>query len=136
MPPVYSSFRPKQHKLKSWAGFFLKFKIGADIKSCSSAPILSLSFFFSMTLHPPVDQGLLIIHASRSHSLRHTTAGRDPLDERSARNTDPYMTTHNTQTSMLLVGFEPTIPASEWQQTHALDRPYSGILTHKIVHFT
>ena len=35
------------------------------------------------------------------------------------------MTTHNThnrQASMPPVGFEPTISAGEWPQTHALDR--------------
>jgi len=37
---------------------------------------------------------------------------------------DLYLTTHNThkrQTSKLLVEFEPTIPASKWLETHALD---------------
>ena len=32
-----------------------------------------------------------------------------------------------TSTSMPLAGFEPTIPASEWPQTHALDRSATGI---------
>ena len=36
-------------------------------------------------------------------------------------------TTNTTQTSMPPVGFEPTIPASEWPQTHALDRAATGI---------
>jgi len=42
---------------------------------------------------------------------------------------DLYLTTHNThnrQTSMPLVGFEPTISADEWPQTHALDRAATG----------
>jgi hypothetical protein len=54
----------------------------------------------------------------------HTTLGRTPLDEYSARRRDLYLTTHNThkrQTSMPLARFEPTIPASERRQTHALD---------------
>jgi hypothetical protein len=38
-------------------------------------------FFFPMTQQPLVGQGLLIIEASRSHSFRHTTLGRTPLDE-------------------------------------------------------
>ena len=40
-----------------------------------------------------------------------------------------YLTTHNIhnrQTSMSLVGFEPTISAGEWPQTHALDRAATG----------
>jgi len=42
----------------------------------------------------------------------------------------PDLTTHNfhmRQTSMLLVGFEPTIPTSERPQTHALDLAATGI---------
>ena len=34
--------------------------------------------------------------------------------------------THNRQTSMLPVGFEPTISAGERPQTHALDRAAAG----------
>jgi len=62
-------------------------------------------------------------------TLRHTTLGRTPLDEWSAPRTDLYLTTHNThnrQTSMPPVGFEPTIPAGERPQTHALDRAATG----------
>ena len=62
--------------------------------------------------------------------LRHTTLGRTPLDEWSARRTDLYLTTHNTYTwltSMPPAGFEPAIPASERPQTHALDRVATGI---------
>jgi hypothetical protein len=43
---------------------------------------------------------------------------------------DLYLTTYNTlkrQTSMPLAGFEPAISASEWPQTHALDRAATGI---------
>ena len=56
---------------------------------------------------------------------RHTTVGRTSLDEWSAHRRDLYLTTHNThnrQTSMLPVGFEPTIPAGQGSQTYALDR--------------
>jgi hypothetical protein len=51
---------------------------------------------------------------------RRTTVGRTPLEEWSARRRDLYLTTHNThnrQTSMPLVGFEPTISAGERPQT-------------------
>jgi hypothetical protein len=86
-----------------------------------------------MAQQPLVGQGLLIIEASRSHSLRHTTLGRTPLDEWSARRRDLYLTTHNThkrQTSMPPTGFEPTILASERPQTHALDRAVSLFNRH------
>ena len=63
------------------------------------------------------------------HTQRRTTVGRSPLDERSARRGDLYMTTHNThnrQTSMPTVGFEPTISAGERPQTYALERAATG----------
>jgi len=55
------------------------------------------------------------------HTQRRTTVGRTPLEERSARRRDLYLTTydtHNRQISMPPVGFEPTISAGE--------RPHSG----------
>jgi hypothetical protein len=63
------------------------------------------------------------------HTQRRTTVGRTPLDEWSARRTDLYQTTHNThnrQTSMLPVGFKPTISAGERPQTYTLDRAATG----------
>jgi hypothetical protein len=45
------------------------------------------------------------------HTQRRATVGRTPLNERSVRHRDLYLTTHNThnrQTSMTRVGFEPT----------------------------
>ena len=60
---------------------------------------------------------------------RRTTVGRTSLDELSARRRDLYLTTHNThnrQTSMPPVGFEPTISAGERPQTYALDRAATG----------
>jgi hypothetical protein len=59
------------------------------------------------------------------HTQRRTTVGRTPLDEWPARRRDLYLTTHNThnrQTSMPPVEFEPTISAGERPQTYALDR--------------
>jgi len=44
------------------------------------------------------------------------------------------MTAHNTQkrkTSMPPAGFEPTIPAREMSQAHALDREATGIGINK-----
>ena len=62
-------------------------------------------------------------------TLRHTTVGRTPLDEWSARRRDfcrSKYNTHKRRTSMLPKGFEPTIPASKRPQTHALDRATTG----------
>ena len=64
------------------------------------------------------------------HTQRCITVGKTPLDERSARRRDFYLTTHNThnrQTSVLPVGFETTISAGERPQTYALDRTATGI---------
>jgi hypothetical protein len=50
------------------------------------------------------------------YHTRRATAGRTPLDEWSPRRRYLYLTTHNThnrQTSMPPVGFEPTIAAGE-----------------------
>jgi hypothetical protein len=88
--------------------------------------------FFSMPQQPLVGQGILINDVSWSHSFRHTTLGRLPLDEWSARHRDLFLTTHNThqtQTSRPLVGFKPTIPANEQPQTHTLDCTATGIST-------
>jgi len=63
------------------------------------------------------------------HTQRRTTVGRTPLDEWSARRRDLCLTTHNThnkQTSLPPVGFDPTISASERPQTYALDRVATG----------
>ena len=63
------------------------------------------------------------------HTQRRNTVGRTHLDESAARRRDLYLTTHNThnrQTSMPLVGFEPTISADERLQTYALERAATG----------
>ena len=63
------------------------------------------------------------------HTQRRTTVGRTPPGEWSARRRDLYLKTHNThnrQTSMPPVGFEPTISAEERPQTYALDRAATG----------
>ena len=50
------------------------------------------------------------------------------LDEGSARRRDLYLLIHNVhKTSMLSVGFESTIQASERPQTYALAREATGI---------
>jgi len=70
------------------------------------------------------------------HTQRCTTVGRNPLDEWSAHRRDLYRTIHNThnrQTSMLPVGFEPTILASERPQTYALDCAATGTGTSSLL---
>jgi hypothetical protein len=104
----------------------------ADLATCAvtwDRPCITPIFFF-IARQPLVDQGLLIIEASRSHSIRHTTLGKTPLDEWPARRRDLYLTIHNThkrQTSIPPAGFEPAFTASERRQTHALDRAATGI---------
>ena len=63
------------------------------------------------------------------HTQRRTTVGRTPLDEWSARRRDLYLTTrntHNRQTSMPPVGFEPRISAGERSQIYASGRAGTG----------
>jgi len=82
-----------------------------------------------MAQQPPVGQGLLISEDSRLYSDTYTLGGT-PLDEWSARCRELYLTTHNShkrQKPMTPGGFEPTVPASERSQTHALDRADTGI---------
>jgi hypothetical protein len=67
---------------------------------------------------------------SFDHTQTHTTVGRTPLDEGSARRRDFYLITqtlYKRQTSMLPMGFEPAIPASARLQNYALDRAATGI---------
>jgi len=62
--------------------------------------------------------------------LGHTTLGRTPLDEWSARIRDIYLTTHNThnrQTFMPPAGFETAISVGERSEILALDRAATGI---------
>jgi hypothetical protein len=64
-------------------------------------------------------------------TLRHTTLGRTPLDEWSARRRDLYLRTHDThkrQTSMSPAGFKPAIPESERRQIGTLDRHWVRLL--------
>ena len=64
------------------------------------------------------------------HTQRRTTVGRTPLDKRSARRRDLYLTTHDThnrQISMLPMGFKPMISASERPQAIRLLRSWVRI---------
>ena len=96
-------------------------------------PVFRLLFFFSFFFLPRRNspsgprsshcRGFMI-------TLRHVTLGRTPLDELPARRRDLYLITHNNHTrhiSMPPTGFEPTNPASQRPQIHALDRAATGI---------
>jgi hypothetical protein len=83
-------------------------------------------------LWPPHSRGL-----STSHTRR-ATVGRTPLDECSVHRRDLYLTTnntHNRQTSMPALGFEPTIAAVERPYTYALDRAATGTKALKKLRF-
>jgi hypothetical protein len=72
---------------------------------------------------------LLQLNSQRLDHTRHTTVGTNPPDEGSARFRDLFLTTHKNQkrqTSILPVGFEPPILASERPQTLALDCSANG----------
>ena len=85
--------------------------------------------------HSPVAGfSLLVFSRFLDHAQRRATVCRTPLDEWSVRRRDLYLTTHNThnrQTSMSPVGFEPTISAGERPQTYALDRAATLLLQYK-----
>jgi hypothetical protein len=49
--------------------------------SCLCVLPYSHLIIFFMAWQPVVGQGLVIVKASKSHSVRHTTIDRTPLDE-------------------------------------------------------
>ena len=90
--------------------------------------IISSSVCF-LVLQPPLGRGLFIHEVSRSHTTMHysqqdssewvITSSQRPLP-------DNTQNTHNRQTSMPPVGFEPTFSSGEWPQTYALDHAAIG----------
>jgi hypothetical protein len=100
------------------------------IKIQTSAAFLLCSYFF-MAREPLFGQNLIIFEVSRSHTVIHNMPRKNPIDEWSARRIVLNLTKQNIckeQTSKLRRRFEPTIPASERLQTHALDRATPGIV--------
>jgi hypothetical protein len=88
--------------------------------------VLYSLLFFSGTI-TLVGIGLLIAEVSKSHSDTSHRVGLLWTSDQPVAET--YLTTHNTQkrqASMPLAGFERAIPASERQQTHALDLAVTG----------
>ena len=83
---------------------------------------------FSMAQQPLLGHGLLIIEVSQSHSDTPQSVvilwmTYQPVEDLCLTKHN----THNRETSVSPAGFEPTTPASEWPQTHALDRAATGI---------
>ena len=104
----------------------MKYKLAWYVVCLFSWRYNSLWLYF----HSPV-AGFLASSFSRflEHTQRLATVGRTPLNEWSIRRRDLYLTTHNThnrQTSMPPVVFEPTISAGEQPKNHALDRAATG----------
>ena len=73
--------------------------------------VIFFFFFFPLWLRSPTRAvAYSFLMRFLDHTQRRTIVGRTPLDEWSARRRDLYLTTHNThnrQTSMPPVGFEP-----------------------------
>jgi hypothetical protein len=95
--------------------------------AASSLVLIYPSIFVCLFLarQPPAGQGLLIHDISSSHTTHHSRH----FSGRVIRTRDLYLTAHNNhnrQTSMPLVGFEPTISAGKRPQTYALDRAATG----------
>ena len=80
--------------------------------------------FLAMAQQPLVGQSLLIIESSWSPSDTPHSVGLLRKSDQPDSETSTWNTQHSKerQTSMPPAGFEPTIPASERQQIHALDR--------------
>ena len=82
---------------------------------------------FTVGLRPNAGHGLLIHEVSRSHSTTHHSR-QDSSGRLICSSQRPLETnnTHNRQTPMPPVGFEPTISASERPQTYAFDCTATG----------
>jgi hypothetical protein len=63
-------------------------------------PAFTLSF--PVVQKPKLGLGHLLLQISRSHTVRYTTQGRTPLDERSVHHRDLYLTTqkHSQETNI------------------------------------
>ena len=83
--------------------------------------------YIFLAQQPPVGHGLLIHEVSRSHTTTHRIR-QDSSGRVMSSSQRPLTThkTHNRQTDMPPVAFEPTISAGERPQTYALDRAATG----------
>jgi hypothetical protein len=76
-----------------------------------------------MAQPPLVNEGLLVIEASQSHSDTPRSVGLLWTSDQ------PDTETSKRQTSKPVVGFEPVIPATYRSQTHVLDHVATGFDT-------
>jgi hypothetical protein len=130
-PKYFATFHFLKIAIKVWRVQRLSSYLKEDTvdlrKSDQSLNTVIITINFSGTaaqrgLWPPRSQGFLI-------TQRRATVGRTPLDEWSAHHRDLFLTTHSThnrQTSMFPVGFEPTIAVGERPWTYSLDRAATG----------
>jgi hypothetical protein len=80
--------------------------------NCQSSNALLLLLLLSMALQPSAGYGLLV---TRGFLITHNDAPQSVgllLDKWSARRRELYLATHNRETSMTTVGFEPTFAGS------------------------
>jgi len=78
-----------------------------------------------------VGQGVLIIQTLRSHSDTPQSVGLVWTSDQPEAETSIWQNnTRKRQTSMHPMGFETTILASEWPQTHVLDSAVTEIVQH------
>ena len=108
LPNNTSSFYALQLALKRWISF------KKSVFLAQQPPQLVRASSFTRFLH---------------HTQRRTTVSTTPLDGWSARRRDLYLTkhtTHNRQTSMSPLGFDPTISSGERPQKYVFDRAVTG----------
>jgi hypothetical protein len=80
---------------------------GSNRKLASRIPT-----FFSATQQPKTGLGYVVVAVFRSHTIRHTTPGRTPLNEWPAHRRGLYLhNKHMRLTAMPSAAFEPLIPA-------------------------
>jgi len=87
-------------------------------------------FSFPVAQEPNTGPGSVIVEISRSHTIRHTTVGRTPLDEGSARCRDLYLTSHNNtrdEKPCPQGDSNPQSQKSKRPQTCTSDRAATGI---------
>jgi len=107
----------------------IRYRIQAHKEMCATAETYPSLFFLLWRCDPTWVMASSFLRFL-DHTQPRTTVDRTPLDEWSARLRELYLTTHNThnrQTSMPPVGFEPTISAGERPQTARL-RPHGHCL--------
>jgi hypothetical protein len=125
--------RLSRHFFVHLSDFSAEFRVR---KTCLITEVCDIFLSQSFPLLPTCSQQVSRVLFSLDYTQTHTTVGRTPLDEGSARRRDLYLTTrtlYNRQTSMPPVGFEPTIPARARPQTYALDRADSSISVQKCI---